>query len=408
MTGTFSSLNTALSALRYNRVAMDVASWNIANVCTDGLRPARGDRRPPAHPPRPALWSRYDGAGDGVRASAASTRMIDALLNVRARAEHGPRPTSTSAPPRWCGSRPAWASRATAGVAAALDAFQQGLARRWPTTPRQRVRCPGAGPGRDACATRSPPRCRPSQRVVRPATRGSHALGDVIELEHAWPSSPTPTGARAPARRRHRRRHPARQARPDHPAARRPDRRERHRPPRRRRRTSRSAASRWSLATRSAPSRSPARATLAGWPRRPGDLRRRRHPGHRHPAAPAGGDAPGAQRRPAGLRSPSSTPSCRRWSPPSTASTPSASTATASPGARCSPATDRSAPCRSRSPTRASWPPRRRGQGRAWTTRNADRARRPRHGRGRLPRPGHRARQPRDRAAQQAAATSRC
>jgi flagellar hook-associated protein 1 FlgK len=36
VSGTFSSLNTALSALRYTRVAMDVASGNIANVGTDG------------------------------------------------------------------------------------------------------------------------------------------------------------------------------------------------------------------------------------------------------------------------------------------------------------------------------------------------------------------------------------
>ena len=36
MSGTLSGFGTALSALRYNRVAMDVASGNIANVSTEG------------------------------------------------------------------------------------------------------------------------------------------------------------------------------------------------------------------------------------------------------------------------------------------------------------------------------------------------------------------------------------
>ena len=36
MSGTFSSLNSAVSALRYNRVAMDVASGNVANAGTEG------------------------------------------------------------------------------------------------------------------------------------------------------------------------------------------------------------------------------------------------------------------------------------------------------------------------------------------------------------------------------------
>jgi flagellar hook-associated protein 1 len=86
--GTFSSLNTALSALRYNRVAMDVASGNIANVGTDGYARRRVNAEAVGAPSRPAMWSRYDGAGEGVSVRGVD-RMVDALLDVRARREHG-------------------------------------------------------------------------------------------------------------------------------------------------------------------------------------------------------------------------------------------------------------------------------------------------------------------------------
>ncbi len=88
MTGTFSSLNTALSALRYNRVAMDVASGNIANVATDGYARRRVDGVAVAGSTQAAMWSRYDGAGDGV-AVRGIQRMTDVLLDARVRAEHG-------------------------------------------------------------------------------------------------------------------------------------------------------------------------------------------------------------------------------------------------------------------------------------------------------------------------------
>jgi len=88
MSGTFSSLNTALTALRYNRVAMDVASGNIANVGTEGYSRRRVEAESVGAPSRPAMWSRYDGAGEGVSVSGVN-RMVDALLDVRARREHG-------------------------------------------------------------------------------------------------------------------------------------------------------------------------------------------------------------------------------------------------------------------------------------------------------------------------------
>lgn len=88
MSGSFSSLNTALGALRYNRVAMDVASGNIANVGTEGYARRRVNAESVGAPAQPAMWSRYEGAGDGVSV-AGIDRMVDALLDVRARREHG-------------------------------------------------------------------------------------------------------------------------------------------------------------------------------------------------------------------------------------------------------------------------------------------------------------------------------
>jgi flagellar hook-associated protein 1 len=88
MSGSFTSLNTALSALRYNRVAMDVASGNIANVGTAGYVRRRVNAEAVGAPSQPAMWSRYDGGGDGVAVSGLD-RMADALLDVRARREHG-------------------------------------------------------------------------------------------------------------------------------------------------------------------------------------------------------------------------------------------------------------------------------------------------------------------------------
>jgi flagellar hook-associated protein 1 FlgK len=85
---TFSGLNTALTALQYNRVAMDVANGNIANVGTDGYTRRRVEAESVGAPSQPAMWSRYTGAGDGVQV-AGIDRLTDALLDVRARREHG-------------------------------------------------------------------------------------------------------------------------------------------------------------------------------------------------------------------------------------------------------------------------------------------------------------------------------
>lgn len=88
MAGTLSSLNTALTALRYNRVAMDVAANNIANATTEGYARRRVEGEAIGAPAQPAMWSRYDGVGGGV-ATGATERMVDSFLDARARREHG-------------------------------------------------------------------------------------------------------------------------------------------------------------------------------------------------------------------------------------------------------------------------------------------------------------------------------
>ncbi len=88
MTGTFSSLNTAVSAMRHQQVAMDVASGNVANAGTPGYARRQVVGQATGAPATPALWSRWGvGSGDGVQ-SGPITRMVDPLLDARARTEH--------------------------------------------------------------------------------------------------------------------------------------------------------------------------------------------------------------------------------------------------------------------------------------------------------------------------------
>ncbi|WP_426242293.1 flagellar hook-associated protein FlgK [Nocardioides sp. LHG3406-4] len=87
MSGSFSSFNTGLSALRYNQVAMDVAAGNIANQATEGYARRRIEAGSVGAPPQLSMWSRYAGSGDGVAVNSIS-RMVDPLLDARARTEH--------------------------------------------------------------------------------------------------------------------------------------------------------------------------------------------------------------------------------------------------------------------------------------------------------------------------------
>lgn len=88
MAGTFASINTALSALRYQQVAMDISSTNVANVNTDGYVRRRVVGETLGAAGGPALWSRSNETASGVQTSRVD-RMTDALLDVRVRREHG-------------------------------------------------------------------------------------------------------------------------------------------------------------------------------------------------------------------------------------------------------------------------------------------------------------------------------
>ncbi len=88
MSGTFASFNTALSGLRYQQVQLDIASTNITNATTDGYVRRRAVGETAGASSAPALWSRSDQVGSGVRVTGVD-RMVDPLLDVRARTEHG-------------------------------------------------------------------------------------------------------------------------------------------------------------------------------------------------------------------------------------------------------------------------------------------------------------------------------
>jgi len=88
MAGTFGGLNTALSALRYQQVALDVANNNVANVNTAGYVRRRAEAGAVAAPDRPAMWSQYVGHGDGVTVQSVA-RLVDPLLDARSRRENG-------------------------------------------------------------------------------------------------------------------------------------------------------------------------------------------------------------------------------------------------------------------------------------------------------------------------------
>ena len=87
MGGAFSSINTALSALRYQQAALDIASTNIANASTDGYVRRRVVGQTVGAAAAPAVWSRSNEIGSGVQ-SAGVERLVDPLLDTRVRREH--------------------------------------------------------------------------------------------------------------------------------------------------------------------------------------------------------------------------------------------------------------------------------------------------------------------------------
>ncbi|MDF1605952.1 flagellar hook-associated protein FlgK [Nocardioides sp. YIM 152315] len=88
MSSPFSSLNTALSALRYQQAALDIASTNVANASTEGYVRRRVVGETVGAAAAPAVWSRSNEIGSGVQPSGVQ-RLVDPLLDMRVRREHG-------------------------------------------------------------------------------------------------------------------------------------------------------------------------------------------------------------------------------------------------------------------------------------------------------------------------------
>jgi flagellar hook-associated protein 1 FlgK len=124
MSGTFSSLSTTLSALRYNRVAMDVAGGNVANVGTEGYARRSAVGQAQGAPSVPAMWSRWEGAGNGVSVGAVQ-RMVDPFLDARGRIEHGNKSFLETRSTALVRVENQLGEPGEGGVAAALTAFQQ-------------------------------------------------------------------------------------------------------------------------------------------------------------------------------------------------------------------------------------------------------------------------------------------
>ncbi len=84
----FSSLNTALTALRAQRRGLDVTAQNIDNANTDGYTRQRAAHEALGAPTTPARFATYDGPGGGVTVTEI-TRLRDAFLEARGLYEHG-------------------------------------------------------------------------------------------------------------------------------------------------------------------------------------------------------------------------------------------------------------------------------------------------------------------------------
>ncbi|MFZ5846964.1 MAG: flagellar hook-associated protein FlgK [Actinomycetota bacterium] len=125
MSGTFSSFGSALSALRYNRVAMDVASNNISNSLTEGYTRRTAQAQATGAPAVQALWSKWNGYAGGVEVGGVE-RMNDPLLDRRARLEHAELSFLNTRAASLVRFETTLGEPSDNGVAAALSAFKAG------------------------------------------------------------------------------------------------------------------------------------------------------------------------------------------------------------------------------------------------------------------------------------------
>ncbi|GAB2729243.1 flagellar hook-associated protein FlgK [Nocardioides pakistanensis] len=125
MSGTFSSFGGALSALRHNRIAMDVASSNIANANTAGYSRRTAHAQATGAPAVQALWSTWSGSAGGVE-TARIDRMVDPLLDKRSRLENSTLSYLDARAASLVRFETTIGEPGENGVAAALSAFKQG------------------------------------------------------------------------------------------------------------------------------------------------------------------------------------------------------------------------------------------------------------------------------------------
>lgn len=83
----FSTLNTALSALRYQQSVLDVSSTNVANASTDGYVRRQVNGATVSATSTTSVWSRSSIVGNGVTSTGVQ-RTVDLLLDRRVRQEH--------------------------------------------------------------------------------------------------------------------------------------------------------------------------------------------------------------------------------------------------------------------------------------------------------------------------------
>jgi flagellar hook-associated protein 1 FlgK len=84
----FSGLRLALTALEAHKRGLEVAAQNVANANTEGYSRQRVDLVAIGAPAVPALFSRFEGDGGGVKVDDV-TRFRDAFMEIRAALEHG-------------------------------------------------------------------------------------------------------------------------------------------------------------------------------------------------------------------------------------------------------------------------------------------------------------------------------
>ena len=127
MPSPFSSINTALSALRYQQAALDIASTNVANAATDGYVRRRVVGETVGAAAAPAVWSRSNEIGSGVQSTGVQ-RLVDSLLDTRVRREHGRQSFLDLKATAMARVENGFAEPSDNGVAKALEVFRASLA----------------------------------------------------------------------------------------------------------------------------------------------------------------------------------------------------------------------------------------------------------------------------------------